>query len=100
MNISPDLRSVIDVDGAVILDMRRNRMLTLNAVGGYVWQKLEQGQLPDDIIRDLSRETNTDVAVVERDVHQFLEQLKSKRVVDEAEAQRPWRRFRWFRRPL
>jgi hypothetical protein len=56
-------------------------MLTLNATGGYVWNKLQQGEMIDDIIRELAQETLTDVAIVERDVRDFLDQLKAKRLV-------------------
>lgn len=77
----PHLRSVVDADGAVILDLERNSMLTLNSTGGYIWGKLQQGDTPEDIIRKLADETLTDVAIVERDVRDFLEQLKSRRII-------------------
>ena len=78
---SPHLRSVVDADGAVILDLERNSMLTLNSTGGYIWDKLQQGDTPEEIIRKLADETLTDVAIVERDVRDFLEQLKSRRII-------------------
>ena len=78
---SPHLRSVVDADGAVILDLERNSMLTLNSTGGYIWDKLQQGDMPEEIIRKLADETLTDVAIVERDVRDFLEQLKSRRII-------------------
>ena len=78
---SPHLRSVVDADGAVILDLERNSMLTLNSTGGYILDKLQQGKAVDDIIRELADETFTDLAIVERDVRDFLDELKSKRLV-------------------
>jgi hypothetical protein len=78
---NPHLRSIIDHDGAVILDIECNSMLTLNATGGYVWEKLQQGQSIQDIVRELAAETLTEIAVVERDVREFLEELKSKHLV-------------------
>jgi len=75
------LRSIVDHDGAVILDIECNSMLTLNATGGYVWEKLQQGQSIPDIVRELAAETLTEIAVVERDVREFLEDLKSKHLV-------------------
>ena len=77
----PHLRSVVDADGAVILDLERNSMLTLNSTGGYIWDKLQQGDMPEEIIRKLADETLTDVAIVERDVRDFLEQLKLRRII-------------------
>ena len=75
------LRSVIGHDGAVILDIEHDAMLTLNSTGGYVWEKLQQGKLIDEIIRDLAEETSTDFAVVERDVRAFVDTLISKRLL-------------------
>ena|SRR6266436_634367 len=86
---APHLRSVVDHDGAVILDIPHDTMLTLNSTGGYIWQKLEQGKLIDEIVSELSRDTGVDLAVVDRDVHAFLEQLKSKHLLAEAEQIRP-----------
>ena len=75
------LRSIIDRDGAVILDIEHDAMLTLNSTGGYVWEKLKQGKLIDEIVCDLARETNTDPTAVDRDVHAFLDELKSKHLL-------------------
>jgi hypothetical protein len=75
------LRSIIDHDGAVILDIEHDAMLTLNSTGGYVWEKLKQGKLIDEIISELARETNTDPSTVDRDVHAFIDELKSKHLL-------------------
>lgn len=75
------LRSIVDHDGAVILDFRNDSMLTLNPTAGYVWDKLQQGMSRDEIIRALAKETLADLAVVERDVNDFMEELKSRHLV-------------------
>jgi|ERR1035441_1128794 hypothetical protein len=93
----PHVRSVVDQDGAVILDIERDTMLTLNPIGGYIWERLQRGKLVDEIICDLSRDTGTDVAVVERDVRGFLEQLKSRHLLAETERPPSLRLFRWLR---
>lgn len=72
------LRSVIDHDGAVILDIEHDAMLTLNSTGAYVWKKLKQGKLIDEIVGELASETGADPATVDRDVHAFFDQLKAK----------------------
>jgi hypothetical protein len=95
---APHLRSVVDQDGAVILDVEHDTMLTLNSTGGYIWQKLEQGKLIDEIVSELARDTGADLAAVDRDVHVFLEQLKSKHLLTEAERDRPVGVFRWPRK--
>jgi hypothetical protein len=77
----PHLRSIVDHDGAVILDIPRNAMTTLNPTGAYIWQRLERGMQIDAIVADLARETSADPIVVARDVGEFIEQLKSKQLV-------------------
>ena len=96
----PHVRSVVDEDGTVILDMRLDMMLTLNPTAGYIWDRLKQGKIIDEIIRDLSADTGIDIVVVERDVHEFLEQLKAKHVLVEAEPLRSFGPFRRFGRAL
>lgn len=75
---SPQLRSFIDTNGAVILDIKYDSLVTLNPTGAYVWNKLQQGRLTTEIIRELANETLTDLAVVERDVQEFLDLLKAR----------------------
>jgi hypothetical protein len=76
----PHLRSVVDHDGAVIFDIDRDLMMTLNSTGGYVWEKLRQGKQVDEIIRELARDTGADPVAVDRDVRTFLDELKSRRL--------------------
>jgi hypothetical protein len=79
--LRPNLRSFVDHDGAVILDIERDTMLTLNSTGGLIWNKLQQGMLIDQIILEVADETRTDLAIVERDIHEFLAELKSRHLV-------------------
>ena len=72
----PQLHSVVDRDGAAILDVERGLISTLNPTGGYVWKGLERGDVVETIIANLAQETGEDVAVVERDVHEFVDDLK------------------------
>ena len=76
--LRPHLRSVVDHDGAVILDIEYNAMLTINSTGSYVWERLQQGKQIDEIIRELAGETGADPLTVDRDVHTFLDELKAK----------------------
>jgi len=78
---SSHLRSIVNEDGAVILDIPGNQIVTLNSIGGYVWDKLQQGKTIDEVVRELSVESNTDPVEVERDVHSFVEHLISKQLL-------------------
>jgi hypothetical protein len=75
------LRTVIDQDGTVILDIERDAMVTLNPIGGYVWDRLQKGKLVDDIVRDLAADTGADIEIVNRDVQAFIEQLRLKHLL-------------------
>lgn len=76
--LRPHLRSVVDHDGAVILDIEHDAMLTINSTGSYVWQGLQQGKQIDEIIRELASDTGADPVAVDRDVQAFLDELKSR----------------------
>lgn len=77
-SLAKHLRSVVDRDGTVILDIERGVILTLNPTGGYVWDRLQQGKLVNDIVCELAAETGADIEAIERYVRAFLEQLMSK----------------------
>jgi hypothetical protein len=90
--------SIVDDDGAVILDIEHDSMFTLNATGSYIWQGLQQGKLIEEIIADLSRDTGVEWSIVDRDVREFLNELKSRRVLVDAEAKCSFLSARWLRR--
>jgi hypothetical protein len=75
------LHTVVDQDGAVILDIKRNTLSTLNCTGAYVWEELRQGRPLNEIIHTLAHETDTDLSIVERDVNDFLGELKSQHLL-------------------
>jgi hypothetical protein len=75
------LHSVVDQDGAAILDIDRGLISTLNATGAYVWQGLERGEPLETIIANLTRETGEDALVIDRDVRGFLDSLKQKHLL-------------------
>ena len=79
--IAKNVRSIVDHDGAVILDIEHDAMVTLNSTGAYVWGKLQQGRPIDEIIGDLAAESDVDLMSVERDVRAFLEELKSNHLI-------------------
>jgi hypothetical protein len=81
LSVPVHIRSVVDHDGAVILDIKQDAMITLNATGGYIWDRLQAGKTPDEIVTALSQETGEDPNIVERDFHEFLEQLKAKQLL-------------------
>jgi hypothetical protein len=81
ITMTPNLRSIVDHDGAVILDISNNAMTTLNSTGAYIWQRLQLGLLPNEIAAELAHATGTEEGLVAIDVDEFMAQLKSKKLV-------------------
>jgi len=77
------LQTVVDRDGAAILDIERGQVSTLNSTGAYVWQGLQRGESRETIIANLAGETGEESLLVERDVREFVEDLKQKRLLPE-----------------
>jgi putative NADH-flavin reductase len=79
---SSHLHTVVDSDGAAILDMKRGLISTVNATGAFVWQALRRGETVSAVITNLVRETGEDVTTVERDVLDFIESLKEQHLLE------------------
>jgi hypothetical protein len=75
-----NLRSVVTPD-AVVLDITRNVMVPLNSMGGYIWRKLQDGSLVDEIVREVVRETGADMVTVQSDIRTFIEQLAAMHLI-------------------
>lgn len=78
---NPHFQTVVDQDGAVILDIERGLVSTLNPTGAYVWQRLQRGQSLETIIANLALDTGEESLVVERDVREFVEDLQQKHLL-------------------
>ena len=72
------LPSVINQDGGVILDIECGLISTLNSTGAYVWNGIQSGESLETITANLVRETGEEARTVERDVREFVEDLKQK----------------------
>jgi hypothetical protein len=93
VTVTANVRSIVDHDGAVILDIPRNAMITLDATGAYIWERLQRGVQIDAIIVELVRDTGADEVVVAKDVGAFIDQLKSKHLVSTIDVGHSERRF-------
>jgi hypothetical protein len=78
---TPNLKAIVNEDGAVILDIERDSMSTLNPTGAYVWQGLQRGETIEMIIANLARDTGEDHLLVERDLRQFVAELQQKQLM-------------------
>jgi coenzyme PQQ synthesis protein D (PqqD) len=80
--IAARVRFTADRDGAAILDIERNQLITLNPTGGFVWERLARGMSVSMIVQELAETTETDPQVVEGDVRAFLGQLAKDGLID------------------
>jgi len=78
----PHLRSIVDHDGAVILDIKRDQFFSMNPVGSYIWERLLKGEGLDQIARELAEETRTEISLVITDINDFIADLKNKQLID------------------
>jgi hypothetical protein len=78
--IPSHLRSIVDHDGAVILDIKRDEFFSMNPVGSYIWERLLKGEGLDQIARELAEETRTEISLVIADINDFVADLKSKQL--------------------
>jgi hypothetical protein len=75
--VKSELRSIVDEDGAVILDITSDRFFSLNPTGALIWTHLGNGETLDQIKSAIAAETGMDQAIVSADVDEFIAQLKS-----------------------
>jgi hypothetical protein len=87
------IRSVVNKDGGVLLDLKRGRCLSLNPVGGQVWSILQQHSegvtvpgLVDELLPVL---VGVDRATLECDMSAFLPELASKGLVSNGNGPHP-----------
>jgi hypothetical protein len=76
------LRSVVDHDGAVILDIKRDQFFSMNPVGSYIWERLLKGEGLDQIAKELAEETRTEISLIIADINDFIADLKNKQLFD------------------
>jgi hypothetical protein len=81
VNDNSHLRTIVNQDGAAVLDTKLGSIATLNSTGAYVWRGLERGESLEAIVANLSRETGEHTEVVERDVREFVESLREQQLL-------------------
>jgi hypothetical protein len=75
------LRSIVNEDGAAILDTEMGTLTTLNATGAYVWQALERSATEETIIAGLAQVTGESAQLVASDVRDFIATLSTHKLI-------------------
>jgi hypothetical protein len=75
------LRTIVNQDGAAVLDTERGTISTLNTTGAYIWQALERGEREVDIVDGLARETGESPDTIRDDVKVFIAALRDQKIL-------------------
>ncbi len=81
IRISAHVRSVIDPDGAIVLDLKRGRYFSLNGAAAAMWRRIEAG-MPASAIEQEFRTRYPQVDSIERDLAAFVTALRNAELID------------------
>ena len=76
MEVSENVRAMINQDGGILMDIEHGTMISLNVSASRIWRKLEQNVPPDEIVEEMSVEFEISLETARRDVHEFLDSLQ------------------------
>ena len=80
--IRAHVHSVIDPDGAELLDVKRGKYFSLNGVGADIWNGLQTGLGVAEIEARLAAEYGISEEQARGDVTAFMERLEMEQLVD------------------
>jgi hypothetical protein len=75
------LRTIVNQDGAAVLDTEKGTISTLNTTGAYIWQAMERGEHEGDIVDQLARETGESPETIRDDVKDFIAALREQKML-------------------
>lgn len=79
--IADHVKSVIDADGAVLLDIRQGKYFSLNGIAVEIWRQLTLGRTVAEIEVHLAGLYDAPEAVLQQDARTFLDQLLHGRLI-------------------
>lgn len=85
MSDPADIQSIVDQDGAVLLDRQHGQMVTLNPTGGIVWRMITEGRTVAEVVQNLALRLGLSEAQVADDVKEFLGQLRELHLLPDVE---------------
>jgi hypothetical protein len=83
--VSETVRTTHGQDGAVVLDIRQGQIFNLNPVGSRIVELLKTGATELQIADQLSREFGVGRDVTQKDLQEFLQELKNHRLIEDCE---------------
>jgi hypothetical protein len=83
--VSNTVRSTHNHDGAIVLDIKQGQMFNLNFVGSRILELLKSGSTESAIVDQVSHDFGISRDLAEKDVRDFLHNLKKSHLVEEHE---------------
>ena len=84
--VSDEVRNTHSQDGGIVLDIRQGRMFNLNFVGSRILELLKSGSAESEIVNEISRQFDISLELAENDVREFIQTLKTHRLVEDFES--------------
>jgi Coenzyme PQQ synthesis protein D (PqqD) len=76
------LRTIVNQDGAALLDTVRGKISTLNTTGAYIWLALQRGESEEEIVDGLARETGESPDMIRQDANDFIASLHEQQILN------------------
>jgi hypothetical protein len=77
----PDVLSALVDDRYVLLDLKREQFLSLDAVGSRIWAGLEAGATSRELVAQLAAEYDAPESQLEHDARSFVDELLRRKLV-------------------
>lgn len=78
---SPDVMESVVGDETIILHLANGVYYGLNGLGTRIWSSIQQGLSTPDICRQLAKEFDVELAIIENDARSFLAELQEQGIV-------------------
>ena len=80
--LDPHVRITPDhPDGRILTNAANDTLYALNAVGAWIWTRLEEGASAAEIASRLAMECDTPIVTIEHDLCAFLDGLEKRRLI-------------------
>lgn len=85
----PQVRSMRDEDGAVLLDLKGGKYFSLNGIGAEIWKQVEHGADLETLTSALLESYQVEPEVLARDLQSFLTTLEDNGLITREAAASP-----------
>lgn len=76
LRVAPQVRVSMHPDGVVLIHLEKGAVFSTNRAGALIWAGATKGWNTETLVRSICGEFNITPQIAERDLAEFLEQLK------------------------